>query len=580
MTGTYTYPSFLKISPDIETLWYGITNGPNGDEIFSYNIETGTWSEGYSLLCNFDMEFIGEHILVSGLNSTNWSDPNCISLLDVSGNDNHRKIIDVGGYSAGLSIDDEGNVYYATSGVGSEKLYRWDMETVINVINDSSAEILTLDDATILSSIPAGAYDTDVDEAGNVFFDFSDYATGVKNVVMWNGNEGDNENFEILAYSNDPAVSLTLVNSKGNFMNGGKDNGIIAYFLLTSLLLRAQYIVDVLEYVPAPGQFVNTSTAGSPIISTNSIMNGLTGCLTLGSFGGYVVFKFENPVDNHPDNPYGVDFTIFGNPNAMPGTNHALTAEPGIVYVMKDENANGIPDNPYTRERENSGGDAFDISWAIDENNNYVDLDEIDFVKVQSAVLADGGWIGEISTEIAGAIDIEPDASINGIESVVVIKDLPKEINTQNYQLEAFVFHQGRYLKEAEITWETSLDNVNIDENHVLTFSNYGEVEITAKWKDNPDIYTIITSKLIKGIGFDENYLTDLNIYPNPVKNHFYVETDCENLDIEIYDIIGRCTLAKENIDNKTIIDISDLKSGVYFIRINNDYHHYSIIKI
>ena len=124
MTGTYTYPSFLKISPDIETVWYGITSGPNGDEIFSYNIETGTWSEGYSLLCNFDMEFIGEHILVSGLNSTSWSDPNCISLLDVSGNDNHRKIIDVGGYSAGLGIDDEGNVYYATSGVGSEKLYR------------------------------------------------------------------------------------------------------------------------------------------------------------------------------------------------------------------------------------------------------------------------------------------------------------------------------------------------------------------------------------------------------------------------------------------------------------------------
>ncbi len=470
---------------------------------------------------------------------------------------------------------------------------------------------------------------------------------------------------------------------------------IITHFLLISVLLRAQYIVDVLEYVPAPGQFVNTSTAGSPIISTNSIMNGLTGCLTLGSFGGYVVFKFENPVENHPDNPYGVDFTIFGNPNAMPGTNHALTAEPGIVYVMKDENANGIPDdiwyelagsdhffsttirdyevtyfnpesdvaedvpwednlgntghilanfyhnqpyypmadsfpeidpnqytlrgtllenrvdmtnpqmvsfmprtfgyvdnnlrgeepygipdNPYTRERENSGGDAFDISWAIDENNNYVDLDEIDFVKVQSAVLADGGWIGEISTEIAGAIDIEPDASINGIESVVVIKDLPKEINTQNYQMEAFVFHQGRYLKEAEITWETSLDNVNIDANNILTFSDYGEVEITAIWKDNPDIYTIVTTKLIKGIGFDENYLTDLNIYPNPVKNHFYVETDCENLNIEIYDIMGRCTFAKENIDNNSIIDISDLKSGIYFVKIKNDYQNHLIIKI
>ena len=135
-------------------------------------------------------------------------------------------------------------------------------------------------------------------------------------------------------------------------------------------------------------------------------------------------------------------------------------------------------------------------------------------------------------------------------------------------------------MKEAEIIWETSLDNVNIDANNILTFSDYGEVEITAKWKDNPDIYTIVTTKLIKGIGFDENYLTDLNIYPNPVKNHFYVETDCENLNVEIYDIMGRCTLAKESIDNKSIIDISDLNSGIYFVKIKKDNQNHSIIKI
>ena len=113
-----------------------------------------------------------------------------------------------------------------------------------------------------------------------------------------------------------------------------------------------------------------------------------------------------------------------------------------------------------------------------------------------------------------------------------------------------------------------------------MTFSNYGEVEITARWKENPDIYTIVTTKLIKGIGFDENYLTDLKIYPNPVKNHFYVETDCENLDIEIYDIMGRCVLENDNYNGNSLIDISDLKSGIYFVKIKNDYQNHLIIKI
>ena len=47
-----------------------------------------------------------------------------------------------------------------------------------------------------------------------------------------------------------------------------------------------------------------------------------------------------------------------------------------------------------------------DISWAVDENGNSVNLDHIDFIKVQSGVHKQSGWIGEISTEFCGIEDL------------------------------------------------------------------------------------------------------------------------------------------------------------------------------
>ena len=69
-------------------------------------------------------------------------------------------------------------------------------------------------------------------------------------------------------------------------------------------------------------------------------MGGINGSLSLGAFGGSVVFRFEEAVENHPDNPFGVDFTIFGNPMAQ-------WSEPGVVLVMEDENGNGLADDTW-----------------------------------------------------------------------------------------------------------------------------------------------------------------------------------------------------------------------------------------
>lgn len=60
----------------------------------------------------------------------------------------------------------------------------------------------------------------------------------------------------------------------------------------------------------------------------------LSGSLkSLGSFGGYATFYFENGLKNDPTNQYGVDFYITGNSNAG-----GSFPEPGQVWVSEDGN--------------------------------------------------------------------------------------------------------------------------------------------------------------------------------------------------------------------------------------------------
>ena len=105
------------------------------------------------------------------------------------------------------------------------------------------------------------------------------------------------------------------------------------------LLAQSPYVSSVVEYKPAPGQFINTATWGSPS-AAQSLIGGTSGHVSLGAFGGYIIVGFDHAIENDPNNPYGVDFTIFG--NAFTGW-----SEPGIVYVMKDVNGNGQADDTW-----------------------------------------------------------------------------------------------------------------------------------------------------------------------------------------------------------------------------------------
>jgi hypothetical protein len=93
------------------------------------------------------------------------------------------------------------------------------------------------------------------------------------------------------------------------------------------------YISQVFEYLPAPGQFVNDGSTGTPD-GAKAIIGGSDGLLSLGAYGGYVIFGFDHSIENKEGNDIG----LYGNPLTNPGQEWS---EPGIVLVMQDKNGNG-----------------------------------------------------------------------------------------------------------------------------------------------------------------------------------------------------------------------------------------------
>ena len=260
----------------------------------------------------------------------------------------------------------------------------------------------------------------------------------------------------------------------------------------------------VFEYTPAPGQFINELKTGGFDASHTNPEAAITyaegrlinnNWISLGGFGGYVVVGFDHSISNSRS----YDLGIVG--NAFDGS-----SEPGVVWVMQDENGNGYPDDTWyelagsetgkfetyrdyavtyyrpsgtgmpvqwtdnygnsgeidylaqfhdqdyyyplwigkdsytlkgtrleARNYDQSGNGSywvqphydwgyvdnfsptdfnssdkanlFKISNAIDFEGNPVNLSHIDFVKVQCALNAKSGWLGELSTEVCGFYD-------------------------------------------------------------------------------------------------------------------------------------------------------------------------------
>ena len=105
-------------------------------------------------------------------------------------------------------------------------------------------------------------------------------------------------------------------------------NGTLSESYTVKATKRSKYDVPdkVVDYLCINSQYTNVSFGVGP-------EQTLAGTIkSLGNFGGYITYYYDDPITDDPSNPYGLDFYAYGNSFVSGGS----AAESGQVYVSED----------------------------------------------------------------------------------------------------------------------------------------------------------------------------------------------------------------------------------------------------
>jgi PKD repeat protein len=90
--------------------------------------------------------------------------------------------------------------------------------------------------------------------------------------------------------------------------------------------------------------------------------------------------------------------------------------------------------------------------------------------------------------------------------------------------------------------------------------------------RNETGISITVVPNIITSVNNEITY-SDISIYPNPATNSIIVNTKQleNNFTIHIYDITGRLIKSeKENAAKETLIDISSIENGIYFLTVTD----------
>lgn len=365
-----------------------------------------------------------------------------------------------------------------------------------------------------------------------------------------------------------------------------KNYVVVAFCAFGALSAGANspFISEVFEYVPAPGQFIHLIPEVTDDMSREQVLEAAArqlvgderpGMVSLGAFGGYIVFGFDHPIAN-VEGEY--DFKIYGNAMKAIGTDEDTSAEPGIVMVSVDSNGNGIPDDEWFELRGSAHDKAFanftirysrpsqtstseNIAWTSNDPDNpsgiitlndfhtqsywpgWIEGDVIEFSGTRlpaNAMLDNGTWTLEPFDW--GYADNRPDfINVNG--------NVEPNPEAPGFNIDNAVDADGNSVRL------TAIDFVKVytAENQTCDFLGETSTEICGA----RDLHFVSS-------------LTDVRASVEPLRlsGRILVVTVDSASRAEIYNVGGQCVADSGCLPGRTEIDLSAIPAGVYVARV------------
>jgi hypothetical protein len=128
---------------------------------------------------------------------------------------------------------------------------------------------------------------------------------------------------------------------------------VVALIVAAHHGLADDFASAVIDYRPAPGQFVNEPQFNEAAHALGApVGGGLTQpdnskVVSLGAFGGSLTLAFADTVLDDLANPLGLDAIVFGNAHYVGGDPNRRWAEAAHIEISRDVNGNGLADDAW-----------------------------------------------------------------------------------------------------------------------------------------------------------------------------------------------------------------------------------------
>jgi len=364
--------AFIRVSPNGTKIAIGNNGGASFSNyqvgIFEVATSTGVWfGAGH-----YDGEWVDNtHV---ALTTGDFVSPSVVTVLDTTSPNplspvNIAIVDNIGGASGGIAFDSAGNLYTGNgfqtsgpSGTGAVKAF------------SNAAWTAALGGGPPLDFENDGVLIVDVLSASPLTFDRNG------NLIVGGGDFSNSMDYDFLALVRASAVADALGGmgpadpenpAEVWRLDPDPTNDFNFFFATCDPTMRRLYVHDggvptvhtyvdvypfastVLEFAPAPGQFVNHPDFSDPGHALGLPSGGGTAApnntsiVSLGGFGGYVVLGFDHTIIDDPLNPFGMDAIVFGNAYWVGGDPNRHWAECATIEISPDENENGLADDTW-----------------------------------------------------------------------------------------------------------------------------------------------------------------------------------------------------------------------------------------